>query len=162
MELLSAFFFKTIIMKKTQTSTKYVEWLSAETMHKNSIEWLSDLEFMKDEQLFFNDLIKSYTLQLIDSKHFKESKRIIDVLGKLQKKTDLLIKYVKTHKNDLKIMVDGIDQPKEEESYKNTHRGLIIKISEFLNAYRVLKTKFFSLMKSIVKEEKQKHLIEKK
>ena len=34
-------------MKTTQTSTKYVEWLSAETMHKNSINWLSDLEFMK-------------------------------------------------------------------------------------------------------------------
>jgi len=149
-------------MKSTYTNAKYLEWLSAETMHKNSIEWLSDLEFMKDEQLFFDDLIKSYTLQLIDLKHFKESKRIIDTLSKLQKRTNLLIESIKTHKNDLKIMVDGIDQPKEEEGYKSAHRSLIVKINGFVKEYRVLKTEFFSLMKNIKKEEKQKHLIDKK
>jgi len=148
-------------MKATYTNIKYVEWLSAEIMHKNSIEWLSDLEFMKDEQLFFDDLIKSYTLQLIDSKHFKESKRIIDTLSKLQTKTDLLIESVKTHKNDLKIMVDGIDQPKEEEGYKNEHRGLIVEINNFIKDYRILKTELFSLIKNIKKAEKQKRLIDK-
>ena len=149
-------------MKTTYPNAKYVEWLSAEIMHKNSIEWLSDLKFLKDEQLFFNDLIKSYTLQLIDSKHFTQSKTIIDKLSKLQTKTNLLIASVKTHKNDLKIMVDGIDQPKEEEGYKNEHRGLIAEINNFVKEYRVLKTEFFSLMKNIKKEEKQKHLIDKK
>lgn len=158
MELLSAFL-KNNIMKTAYTNAKYVEWLSAEIMHKNSIEWLSDLEFMKDEQLFFDDLIKSYTLQLIDSKHFKESKIIIDRLSKLQKKSTLLIKYVKTHKNDLNIMVDGIDQPKEEEDYKNKHRSLIAKIKDFIIEYRALKTELFSLIKNIKKEEKQKRLL---
>jgi len=149
-------------MKKTQTSTKYIEWLSAETMHKNSIEWLSDLEFMKDEQLFFDDLIKSYTLQLIDSKYFKESKAIIDTLSKLQKKTYLLIKYAKNHKNDLKIMVDGINQPKEEAAYKNEHRRLIVEINDFVKEYRALKTTLFSLIKNIKREEKWKHLLNEK
>jgi len=148
-------------MKTTYTTAKYVEWLSAEIMHKNSIEWLSDLEFMKDEQLFFDDLIKTYTLQLIDSKHFKESKSIIDTLSKLQKKTDALIKYVKNHKNDLKIMVDGIDQPKEEADYKNEHRRLIVEINDFVKEYRVLKATLFSLIKNIKKEEKQKRLIDR-
>ena len=148
-------------MKTTQTTTKYVEWLSAETMHKNSIEWLSDLEFMKDEQLFFDDLVKSYTLPLIDSQYFKESKAIIDTLSKLQKKTSLLINYVKNHKNDLKIMVDGIDQPKEEAEYKNEHRRLIVENNDLVKEYRVLKTTLFSLIKNIKKEEKQKRLIDK-
>tara|TARA_R110002073_G_scaffold13377_2_gene57130 strand:- start:67 stop:516 length:450 start_codon:yes stop_codon:yes gene_type:complete len=148
-------------MKTTQTSTKYVEWLSAETMHKNSINWLSDLEFMKDEQLFFDDLIKSFTLQLIDSKHFKKSKVITDTLSKLQKKTNLLVKYVKNHRNDLKIMVDGINQLKEEADYKNEHRRLIVEINDFVKEYRVLKTSLFGLIKTIKKEEKQKRLIDK-
>jgi len=149
-------------MKANYTNAKYVEWLSAEIMHKNSIEWLSDLKFIKVEQLFFDDLIRSYTLQLIDLKHFTESKTIIDKLSKLQTKTDLLIESVKTHKSDLKIMVDGIDQPKEEEGYKNEHRGLIVEICDFVKEYRVLKTELFSLIKNIKKEEKQKHLIDKK
>ncbi|WP_347925540.1 hypothetical protein [Pontimicrobium sp. SW4] len=149
-------------MKTTQTNTKYVEWLNAETMYKNSIEWLSDLEFMKDEQLFFDDLIKSYTLQLIDSKYFKKSKKIIDTLSKLQTKTDLFIKYVKNHKNDLKIMVDGINQPKEEADYKNEHRRLIVEINNFVKEYREVKTNLFSVIKIIMKEEKLKKLIIKK
>ena len=148
-------------MKAINTNAKYVEWLSAEIMHKNSIEWLSDLKFLNDEQLFFDDLIKSYTLQLIASKHFKESKKIIDELSKLQTKTNLLIESVKTHKNDLKIMVDGIDQPKEEEGYKNEHRAQIVEISDFVKEYRALKTELFGLIKNIKKEEKQKRLLER-
>jgi hypothetical protein len=149
-------------MKATYSNAKYVEWLNAETMHKNAIEWLSDLKFMKDEQLFFNDLIKSYTFQLIDSKHYNESKVLIDKLSGLETKTNLLIESVKTHKNDLKIMVDGIDQPKEEAGYKKEHRGLILEINDFVKQYRALKTAFFSLIKTIKKEDKQKHLIAKK
>lgn len=144
-----------------QTITKYVEWLSADTMHNNSIEWMSDLKFIKDEQLFFVDLIRSFTIQLIDSKHYKKIKIIIDKLSKLQKKTDSLISSVKIHKNDLKILVDGIDQPKEEEDYKNKHRNLIIEISDFVKEFKLLKTELFSLIKNIKKEEKQKHLIGK-
>jgi len=148
-------------MNTTYTNAKYIEWLSAETMHNNSIEWLSELKFMKDEQLFFNDLIKSYTLQLIDSRHYNESKALIGKLSVIETKTKHLIETVKIHKNDLKIMVDGIDQPKEEDGYKKEHRGLILEIKDFVKQYRALKTAFFSLIKTIKKEDKQKHLIAK-
>lgn len=148
-------------MKATYTSTKYMDQLTAEDMHKNTIEWLSDLEFMKDEQLFFDDLIKSYTLQLIDSKHYKESKTIIDTLSKLQKKTDLFIKYLKNHNNDLKIIVDDINQPKEEKGYKKEHQGFVVQMNDFVKEYRALKTKLFNLIKSIKKEVKQEHIIDR-
>lgn len=63
-------------MKTKHINPKFVEWFSAEVMHENSNEWLSELGYINDELLFFNDLIKSYTLQLIGSKHFNESKKI--------------------------------------------------------------------------------------
>ena len=145
-------------MKTKQTKPKYVAWLSAETMHKNSRKWLSELMFVKDEQLFFDDLIKSYTLQLIDSKYFEESKQLVYTLSALQKKTNVLIESVKTHETDLKIMVDGINQLKEEDAYKEEHRGLIILISEFQLEYNTLKKHLFILVKRIIKS--QKHLLE--
>ncbi len=40
-------------METQHTSSKYVEWLSAEQMHLASKEWLSELLFIKDEHLFF-------------------------------------------------------------------------------------------------------------
>ena len=123
-------------------------------MHYGSQEWLSELQFIKDEHLFFEDLIKSYTLQLISPEKFSHNTEVIDAINRSQKQNNLLIKAIITHKNDLKIMVDGIDQIKEEEAYKKVHRGFIIEVSEYLKYYRLLKTQLFDIIKSIKKEEK--------
>lgn len=149
-------------MDTTNTTIKYVEWLSADQMHKATKEWLSELLFIKDEHLFFEDLIKSYTLQLIAPDKFMDNKEIIDVVNRSQKHNNLLIEAVKVHKNELEIMVDGINQTKEEKAYRNSHRGLIIKIKEFELNYRILKTQLFEIIKSIKKEDKRKHLLDKK
>ncbi|TBN04347.1 hypothetical protein EYD45_06935 [Hyunsoonleella flava] len=138
---------------------KYEAWLSAETMHDHSQNWLSELRFAKDEQLFFNDLVGAYTLQLINSKHFNESTKVINKLSAIQKETKELIRTVINHEKGLKIMVDGIDQIPEENAYKDEHGKLIIKISDFLEKYRALKSKLFVLIKSIIKEGKQKRLL---
>ena len=118
--------------------------------------------FIKDEHLFFDDLIKSYTLQLIQPEKFAHNKEIIDALNKSEKQNNLLIEAIKVHENELKIMVDGINQPKEEEAYKKEHRGLIIEISEFQKHYRSLKTQLFVIIKAIKKEAKWNHLIDKR
>ncbi|TGV04326.1 hypothetical protein [Flavivirga rizhaonensis] len=147
-------------MKTKSNKPKYVAWLSTETMHNASKKWLSELEFAKDEQLFFDDLVKSYTLQLIDSKHFNESKSIVTQLSKLQKETDKLIETIKKHERELKIMVDGIDQIELENAYKDEHGKLIITIADFLDIYRKLKTQLFALVKGILKDKKQKRLLQ--
>ena len=146
-------------MKTTKARPKFVEWFSADVMHENSNEWLSELRFINDELLFFDDIIKSYTLQLIDSKHFNESKKLVDELGALHKKTNNLIRIIQTHANDLKIMVNGIDQPKEEDSYKNEHREIMIKVNNFIKTCRRTKKELFELIKKILKEQKQKRLL---
>lgn len=149
-------------MKTIQTEARYVEWLSAEEMHKGSQEWLSELRFIKDEHRFFEDLIKSHTLQLIEPEKFSQNKEIIDAINRPQKRNNLLIEAVKVHENELEIMVDGIDQLKEEEAYKKEHRGLIIEISEFKKYYQSLKTQLFNIIKNIKKQEKQRRLLDRK
>ena len=46
-------------MESNKTKAKYQEWLSPEIIHKATLNWLSELKFIKDENLFFDDLIKS-------------------------------------------------------------------------------------------------------
>ena len=149
-------------METTQTQARYVEWLSAGQMHQASKDWLSELRFIKDEHLFFEDLIKSFTLQLINPEKFSHNKEIIDALNRSQKKNNFFIEAVKVHKNELQIMVDGIDQSKEEAAYKKEHRGLIVEINAFQENYRILKTQLFDIIKSIKKEEKQRRLIDRR
>ncbi|GAA4269923.1 hypothetical protein GCM10022257_20240 [Hyunsoonleella aestuarii] len=147
-------------METKQTKVKYKAWLSAETMHDNTRKWMSELKFAKDEILFFNDLVKSYTLQLIDSKHFAESKKIIDKLNILKKDTDNLINTVKNHEKGLKVMVDGVNELQKEDTYRRKHAKLIIVVSNFLEKYRILKTQLFSLITGVIKEGKQKRLLQ--
>lgn len=147
-------------MKTKKGNKKYVEWLNAEDMHDASRNWLSELRFIKDEQRFFEELIKSYTLQLIDSDHFLTSKEIVETLSKLQKKNKAFIEDVKAHENELLIMVDGIDQLEEEETYKNKHRELIVDLSDYFKKYRNLKKRLFKTIEEIMKHDKQKRLLQ--
>lgn len=146
-------------MESKKTTAKYQEWLSPEIIHDASLKWLSELKFIKDENSFFDDLIKSYTLQLIDSKNFKESKIIIDELNSIKKETDKILEVVTMHEKALQILVDGIDQLKEEEAYRKEHLRLIIDVSNFEKKHRDVKTRVFKLIKEIIKEGKQKRLL---
>ncbi len=149
-------------MKPIYTNVKYTEWLSADEMHEESKKWLSELEFYKEEQWFFEDLIRSYTLQILDNEHFEESKLLIEKLTKIVEQTQMLINTVKSHEKELSIMVDGVDQLEEEKAYRKEHRHLIMMYDEFKDRYLNLKTKFFALIKTVMKESKQKRLIDKK
>ncbi len=142
-------------MKITSPNIRYVEWQSAEEIHKTSKEWLSELLFIKDEHLFFLDLIKMFTLQLIEPEKFDSNRELIKAITASQKKNKILIEAVKTHENDLKILVDGINQINEEKAYIKEHRGLILELTKFLNEYKVLKTNFFEVIKSIKKDQKK-------
>lgn len=143
-----------------KTNVNYGEWLSAEQMHLDSKEWLSELKFIKDEHHFFEDLVKSFTLQLISPEKFSHNKEIIDALNRSQKKANYFIEAVKVHENDLQIMLDGVNELEKEDAYKKEHKGLITEIAEFKKNYMILKTQLFSILKRIKKEEKQRRLID--
>ncbi|MCL8007278.1 hypothetical protein [Gelidibacter japonicus] len=146
-------------MNTAKRNIKYVEWLSAEDMHKDTLDWISELEFTKDEHSFFENLVNLYTLQLIVTKKFSESSEIIDAINQSEKANILLLEAIKIHRNELQIMVDGIDQLKEEENYKKEHRNLIILVNEFLDDYQSLKTQLFGVFREIIRNEKQKYLL---
>lgn len=147
-------------MKRTQL--KYIEWLDADEMHEASKDWLSELNFIKDEHLFFEHLVTQFTSQLIASKKFSDTKEIIDAINRSQKRNNTLIEAIKIHENELQVMVDDIDQLEEEKSYTKEHRDLIIATTEFLKEYRKLKAQLFDIIKTIKKEDKGRHLLDRK
>lgn len=151
---------KFLVMRTIQTQVRLVEWLSAEDMHTASKKWLSELQFIKDEQLFFENLIKSYTLQFLTDNHFVEIKKIINEISKMQNNNTSLIKAIKRHENELEILVDGIDQIEDEVSYKNKHREFIQLMNTYFKAYQLMKKQLFEIVKSVMKCEKQKRLLE--
>ena len=130
---------------------------NADVMHEASIKWLSELRFIKDEEQFFEDLIKLFTLKLIDPENFPNTQEIVTEITKLRKRNKVLIDSIIRHEKELKIMVDGINQIKEEEAYKDVHRELFIAVKKYFKEYRLLKTRLFKTLKEVMKHEKQKN-----
>jgi len=147
-------------MKKSQL--KYIEWLDTDEMHEASKEWLSELNFIKDEHLFFEDLVTQFTSQLLAFGNFSNNKEIVDAINRSQKRNNTLIEAIKIHENELQVMVDGIDQLEEEKAYTKEHSDLIIATTDFLKEYRTLKTQLFDIIKNIKKEDKNRHLLDRK
>lgn len=146
-------------MKIKENTYRFIEWIDAEEMHRTSLLWLSELRFMKDEQLFLNNLVKHYTLQLVDSKIFGISKVIVTALTDLEKQAISLMKEVQAHENKLEIMIDDVDQIELEKAYRDTHWELNRSMDHYKEEYIEIKTKLFDLVSSILKKEKQKRLL---
>ena len=134
---------------------KYIKWLSAEDMHLMTKQWLSELQFVKGEQHFFEELIRKYIFQLIQPERFKESGQIVKKLADLQKDNEDLIRLIQSHENGLEVLVDGKDELVKEEVYKAEHHRMIIVVNDFLEKYRELKNVLFKTISSIVKSEKK-------
>ena len=80
-------------------------------------------------------------------------------IGNSRKENDNLKELIREHENKLEILIDGVDQPNEEEAYKNGHKSLLISFKNHLKEHKELKYSLFGIIKEIKKKEKQKRLI---
>ena len=136
-----------------------MEWYSADELHEASQNWLTELAFIRDEHLFFEDIFATFSLQLIEVKGFEEKTEIIDAINESQRLNNNLIKVIKSHDKELKLLVGDIEQRAKEMDYKREHRKLMAKVDEYLKEYKLLKTQLFSIIKEVFKREKQKKLM---
>ena len=146
-------------METKKTKPQYTEWLYPEEMHEASLSWFSELNFMRDEQFFLNNLIKSFTLQLADSEVFEKSKKVVTDLQKVEQEIVPLFKKVQTHENQLEIMVDDVDQLKMEKAYLETHKELTNEMRNYSTKYRKIKERLFEVVSTVMKKDKQKRLL---
>lgn len=146
-------------MKTIVPNIKYIETKSADELHVESLNWISELKFIKDEQHFLDELLKSHTLDLIEDTYFDKSNTIIANLSKHRKTGEELLKKMINHENELLILVDGIDQITEEKKYRFLHSKYLLEVTNYFNDYKDTKKEIFDVIKKIMKEEKQKRLL---
>ncbi|GAA4112401.1 hypothetical protein GCM10022393_10840 [Aquimarina addita] len=146
-------------MKPITPNTKYIAWRSSEELHEACLQWISELKFSKDEQHFLDELIKDYTLPLITNQNFEKSSEIINRLSKKQQELEPLIKKIIRHQNELNILIDGVDQPKEEKEYKNMHSALLIEVNLYFNEFKKVKRDIFDMIRNSMKQSKKKRLL---
>jgi hypothetical protein len=143
-------------MNTNSTKYRYVEWLSAKEMHEHSKEWLSELSFIREEQLFLKHLIESFALKPLDKIGIGRLLDFEKALEGSKHRLDSLYKQVQKHDNQLEIVTDDVNQLDMERAYRSTHRGLLMKVNKYLLEYRTVKDRGFAKLKAILKKGKIK------
>ncbi|XLS30659.1 hypothetical protein ACJD0Z_07485 [Flavobacteriaceae bacterium M23B6Z8] len=138
---------------------QYLEWRSADEMHRDSIRWLSELNFIADELMFLEDLFAEYFLKLTTKEQYPEAKSLVQTLAESNSSVKNMISKVSRHNNNLSILVDQEDQPYEEKEVKAAHRELILETETFFNDFKALKKNMFILISGIMKQDKIKRLL---
>jgi len=126
--------------------------------HEQSNEWMDELEFSQDEQMFLENLLSSHFLNLSSPKLFEPTKKIIQNLKEAEKTGADLLKNVKVHNNHLGELVER-NEVILEEIIKSEHYKIEKEFHNYALKFKFVKKKIFGIIKDIMKAHKQKLLI---
>jgi hypothetical protein len=137
-------------MSKNEINPKRELLLGAglDVLHFESREWLSKIEFWKDELRFFNTL-------LMKNKSSKEKNTIYEdmliMLDDLQTDSFEMLKgNITSHDNLLSAMIKSVNTI-SDESYREKHRVIQNQISSFESDFNAFKKLVFKHEKSLLK-----------
>ncbi|GAB2776576.1 hypothetical protein [Salinimicrobium soli] len=146
-------------MKAKGHNFRYIDWKTPDEMHFSSIQWKSELNFIKDEHRFFEDMLKEYTMPIIESRLFSKTKELSDRLSESEKELDKLFEKINDHTNRLQRLVENVDEPKEGRVYRQEHKKILQEFNDFTKTYKQLKREIFEDVSNALKKQKQKRLL---
>lgn len=148
-------------MENKAHNYRYIEWKTPNEMHFSSVQWKSELNFIKDEQRFFEDMLKEYTMPIIESQLFSTVRKLIEQLEKSRIELGELENRVIDHINRLQRLVEDMDEPREGRVYREEHKDVLNAVIHYSRQYKRLKKEIFEAVKKSIKQQKQKRLLPK-
>lgn len=146
-------------MKNKTPQFRYIEWKTPDEMHFSSLQWQSELGFIQDEHRFFEDMLREYTMPIIESHLFSRIKELIERLTDSRKRLKDLQQQVTDHSNRLQRLVENVDEPREGRQYRQEHKRILQGVNEFSKEYKQLKKEIFEAVSQALKQQKQKRLL---
>lgn len=146
-------------MRTKTPKFRYIDWKTPDEMHFSSLQWQSELNFYKDEQRFFEDMLKEYTMPIIESNLFSRIQDLITELSASEKELKQLQEQVNDHTNRLERLVENVDEPSEGRTYRQQHKNILQLMNDFTKRYKQLKKDIFGSVTEALKHQKQKRLL---
>ncbi len=146
-------------MENKTHNYRYIEWKTPDEMHFSSLQWKSELNFIKDEQRFFEDMLKEYTMPIIESHLFSRVKELIEQLDLSNKDLKLLENRISKHVNRLRRLLDGSNESREGRVYRKEHKEILNDVIHYSRQYKRLKREIFDAVSKAIRQQKQKRLL---
>lgn len=145
-------------MYTNQYKFKYLEWHSPEEIHATTLTWQSTLDFIEVEWHFLKELLTDNTLLLLSDDHFDEAQKLVSKLLHFKEQIPEIHQLLEEHRNALEVLIDGINERQKEKVFKDRHLLLELKLNDFNDTYRQMKTSIFDVIKRSLKKRKQKSI----
>ena len=129
-------------------------------LHEETSNWLSEMEFMKDEQLFLEHLLSMHFLDLSSTKLYEPTRKLIKRLKEVESLGAELVDKTRKHDESTGIMLEN-KQASRTSKLLTAHEKIKIEYDNYTLKFRYVKKKIFALIKEIMIQHKQKLLINK-
>ena len=129
-------------------------------LHDQSVQWINEIQFMTDEQVFLEHLLSSHFLELSSSKLYETTKRLIRKLKEVESLGNDLMDRIQLHNKHVGTIIENFNK-EYQVNVDREHQSIKKDLDSYLLKFRYIKKKIFGIIKSIMKEHKQKLLINK-
>lgn len=129
-------------------------------LHEETMNWMNELEFMEDEQSFLEHLLGSHFLELSSSELYDSTRKLIKKLKEVEKMGRVLMDTIQLHNKHMATMIESF-QKEFNKSLDKEHNRIKKDFDNYALNFRYVKRKIFGIIKEIMKEHKQKLLIDK-
>ena len=133
------------------------EWFK---LHKNSLAWITELEFMKDEQIFLEHLLSTHFIDLSTEKLYEITRKLTSKLKEVEHLGDELSKEIQVYNKKIaEVLESDIENP--ENRLDKEHQMIEKDFESYVLKFKYVKKKIFGIIKEILAHHKQKLLLHK-
>jgi len=141
-----------------QNELKLICNSSIEQLKKETKDWLSEIEFIKIEQNFLNELLTDHVIGLCETDKFNKAKLFINGIVHVIKLGTELKSSIKDHKMNLALLLENI-YLKKENDFRKTHELLKNEVKNYIQNFKYIKEQVFDLVLFIMKLDKKQKLL---
>jgi len=129
--------------------------IGIEELHQESKKWLSDLNFMADEIIFFDHLLNSYVFEPDTPLLFEDLQKYQGRLKESKKLCTKVIEDIVEHENKLGGLLEILNSTLDQ-AYQTKHLKNRIEIEVCLNDFRRLKKELYVYASGILRKRHRK------
>ncbi|SNR69877.1 hypothetical protein SAMN06265371_10931 [Lutibacter agarilyticus] len=144
---------KSKILKDWQNREK-----SIEELHNDSIVWISEINFIRDEIRFLEHLLKDNYIDCLSAGLYKKIETLVNQMSfeRVAGKTlEIVIKEQEAVLSNL-IKTNSVLSNK---NYLDNHRKLEFEMDSFAAKYKRIKKEIFEIIENVMKQKEQKKLL---
>ncbi|RXP63593.1 hypothetical protein EC396_01960 [Lutibacter sp. HS1-25] len=131
---------------------------SVQELHNDSIEWISEINFINDEIRFLEHLLSAKYIDCLAAGLYKKIDEFVDKL-KEQKTIGKTLKVIIREQEAILLNLINNDSVSSNKNYLENNKKLEFEMDNYIKKYRRLKKQIFKIVENIMKQKDQKKLV---